>query len=189
MGCGKRNRARRATVGAYKLGDERSVRSNGKRIVSGSFDRTLLLWDVGKGIRIGEPLRGHFLDVISVAFSPDGKRVVSGSLDTTMRLWDAERGVPLGDALHGHGASVLDVAFSRDGRHIVSFSVTAIRLWDAKKGIPLGEPVGATNSWFSNVSFAPDGKHVVTATDKHTLRAWPVLDAWADALARRCRAT
>jgi WD40 repeat protein len=158
---------------------------DGKRIVSGSADKTLRLWNADKGVAIGEPLQGHTLDVNSVAFSPDGKRIVSGGSDTTIRLWDAERGVPLSEALHGHRASVLNVAFSGDGRHIVSFSINAIRLWDAKNGVPLGEPLGATSSWFSNVFFAEDGKHVVAATDRHTLRAWPVLDAWAEALCEK----
>ena len=62
---------------------------NGRRIVSGSADNTLRLWDAATGKPIGPPLQGHTGSVVSVAFSPDGRRIVSGSYDNTLRLWDA----------------------------------------------------------------------------------------------------
>jgi WD40 repeat protein len=68
---------------------------DGTRIVSGSFDTTLRLWDAKSGEPIGAPLKGHESRVMSVAFSPYGTRIVSGSFDTTLRLWDAKSGEPL----------------------------------------------------------------------------------------------
>ena len=52
---------------------------DGQRIVSGSADTTVRLWDAATGQPIGDPLTGHTDAVDSVAFSPDGKRIVSGS--------------------------------------------------------------------------------------------------------------
>jgi hypothetical protein len=65
---------------------------DGTRIVSGSSDKTLRLWDAKSGQPIGTPLRGHKSLVESVAFSPDGTRIVSGSSDKTLRRWDARSG-------------------------------------------------------------------------------------------------
>src|ERR1700733_1735325 len=62
---------------------------DGTRIVSGSRDKTVRIWDAGQGALVGEPLQGHSHSVESVAFSPDGTRIVSGSRDTTVRIWDA----------------------------------------------------------------------------------------------------
>jgi hypothetical protein len=62
---------------------------DGRRLVSGSWDKTLRLWDAATGKPIGPPLQGHTNSVTSVAFSPDGRRLVSGSDDNTLRLWDA----------------------------------------------------------------------------------------------------
>ena len=88
---------------------------DGKRIVSGSGDNTVRLWDADTGQPIGEPLTGHTGAVTSVAFSPDGKRIASGSGDNTVRLWDADTGQPIGEPLTGHTDAVTSVAFSPDG--------------------------------------------------------------------------
>ncbi|KIN96901.1 hypothetical protein M404DRAFT_922554 [Pisolithus tinctorius Marx 270] len=63
---------------------------DGKRIVSGSSDKTVRVWDAERGVQVGSPLEGHTGQVTSVAFSPDGKRIASGSSDKTLRVWDAE---------------------------------------------------------------------------------------------------
>ncbi len=88
---------------------------DGTRIVSGSADNTVRLWDAATGQPIGQPMTGHTGAVSSVAFSPDGTRIVSGSGDKTVRVWDADTGQPIGEPLTGHTDTVTSVAFSPDG--------------------------------------------------------------------------
>ncbi|KAG1827447.1 WD40-repeat-containing domain protein [Suillus subaureus] len=66
------------------------ISSDGNRIVSGSDDQTVRVWDMQTGKAVGAPFRGHTGPVRSVAISPDGKRIVSGSADKTIRVWDLE---------------------------------------------------------------------------------------------------
>ena len=84
-------RGNRKTDGEPLKGHSFSVDSvafspDGKRIVSGSADNTLRLWDVETGKPIGEPLTGHRKEVDSVAFSPDGKRIVWGVMTVRRSL-------------------------------------------------------------------------------------------------------
>jgi WD40 repeat protein len=63
---------------------------DGKKIVSGSEDSTIRMWDVQSGEPLSEAIAGHASMVLSISFSSDGKRIVSGSRDTTIRIWDVE---------------------------------------------------------------------------------------------------
>ncbi|CCA76411.1 related to WD40-repeat protein (notchless protein) [Serendipita indica DSM 11827] len=104
---------------------------DGSRIVSGSDDKTIRLWDAETGQSLGEPFRGHTNSVTAVAFSPDGSRIVSGSYDKTIRLWNAETGQSLGDPLRGHTDWGGAVAFSPDGLEITSVPAhSTITLWN-----------------------------------------------------------
>jgi WD40 repeat protein len=67
---------------------------DGKKIVTGSSDRTVRLWDFTSAKEMSI-LTGHTASVTSVAFSPDGKQIISGSMDNTLRLWDVASGKEL----------------------------------------------------------------------------------------------
>ncbi|KAG1736948.1 WD40-repeat-containing domain protein [Suillus occidentalis] len=76
-----------------------SFSQDGTRVVSGSNDETVRLWDATTGKPIGQPLRGHTDLVSSVSFSPDGTRIISCSQqDGTARVWYAA----IGKSLHDH---------------------------------------------------------------------------------------
>jgi WD40 repeat protein len=64
---------------------------DGARVLSGSRDNTLKLFDAATGALI-RTFEGHLDTVHSVAFSPDGSSVLSGSWDKTVKLWDAATG-------------------------------------------------------------------------------------------------
>src|SRR5258706_14890648 len=80
-------------IGTLRLRHEDTVTSmafapDGKTLASCGHDRTLRLWDVATGKRLGA-VEGHRGRMYSVAFSPDGKRIASTGQDKTVRLWDA----------------------------------------------------------------------------------------------------
>ena len=57
---------------------------DGSKIVSGSADKTIQVWDASTGIERLPPLQGHDSPIESVTFSPDGSKIVSGSADKTI---------------------------------------------------------------------------------------------------------
>ena len=55
-----------------------SYSPDGRRIASGSADKTVRVWDAESGAELAV-LRGHESRVTSVSYSPDGRRIASGS--------------------------------------------------------------------------------------------------------------
>ena len=110
-----------------------SVSADGRRAVSSSDDKTLIVWDVegGAGLRT---LEGHSDQVTGVSVSADGRRALSGSNDRTLILWDVEGGQKL-RTFCGHSDRVTGVCLSADGRRAVSRSEDrSLILWDAAEG-------------------------------------------------------
>ena len=58
-------------------------------LASASFDSTVRLWDVERGLCI-HTLTKHTEPVYSVAFSPDGKYLASGSFDKCVHIWSTQ---------------------------------------------------------------------------------------------------
>jgi WD40 repeat protein len=146
--------------------------SDGRRIVSGSADNTVGVWNTETGQPLMEPLTGHTGRVTSVAFDRDGHRIVSGSDDHTVRVWNADSG-ELIEILQGHKNVVRSVAFSPDGRKIASGGEDdTVRVWDADTGQPIGVPLALHTGAVWSVAFSPDGRRIVSASADNTMRLW-----------------
>jgi len=143
---------------------------DGKRLVSGSYDGGLKVWDAQTGLET-RTLKGHSNVVWSVAFSPDGKRLVSASEDGTVKVWDAQTGQET-RTLKGHAGAVSSVAFSPDGTRLVSGSKDfTLKVWDAQTGQETLTLRGHTG-WVWSVAFSPDGKRLVSGSYDKTLKVW-----------------
>ena len=60
---------------------------DGKRIISGSNDKTVRIWDAETGALEASAFRGHTNEIWYAAFSPDGWRAIMGSNDKVARIW------------------------------------------------------------------------------------------------------
>jgi len=97
-------------------------------LASGSYDNTIILWDVFTG-NIIRTFKGHTDLIFSVSFSPDGTMLASGSGDKTINLWDVATGNII-KTLKGHTDWVNSVIFSPEGSTLASGSSDGtIRLW------------------------------------------------------------
>ena len=63
-----------------------AIAAAGERLVTGSWDKTLIIHDAETGEKI-RTLRGHEEAVTCVALTPDGSRIVSGSGDKSLIVW------------------------------------------------------------------------------------------------------
>ncbi|KAJ2920033.1 hypothetical protein MD484_g254, partial [Candolleomyces efflorescens] len=154
-----------------------AISRDGKRIVSGSWDNTIRIWDMEKGEQVGSSLRGHDDWIRSVAISPNGELIVSGSDDKTVRVWDAKTGTQVGESLQGHGSWVSSVAFSHDGKRIVSSSGDgSIQIWEEvekSRWTQVGDPIrGHDGRAIVTIAISPDDKYIVSGSYDRTIRIW-----------------
>ncbi len=140
-----------------------SVCQRGTRVVSGSEDHTVRMWDARTGLQIGSPLGGHEDIVTCVEITPDGKYVVSGSWDKTVRIWSIAQHAQDGFALTGHEASVQCVAVSPGGRFVLSGSSDkTIRRWNLRTRAQVSDPLVQLVGVVSSIAISPDGSSFVS---------------------------
>ena len=147
-----------------------AVSPDGRYIVSGSWDKTLRVWELETGRCLHTLQEGHWGEVLSVAVSPDGRHIVSsGKYEKTLRVWELGTGRFL-HTLEGLTGSIKSVAVSPDGRYIVSASEDkTLRVWDFGTCRCLHTLQGYTDD-VTSVAVSPDGRYIVQPREDKTLR-------------------
>lgn len=116
-----------------------SFSADGNSLVSGSWDRTVRVWNIFSRAQTSEALQLQS-DLLCVAFRPDGKQIAASSLDGQLTFWSVEEAVQEGVV---------------DGRRDVS---GGRKLTDRRTAA-----ASAATKAFNTVTYAADGSCVLAA--------------------------
>jgi len=156
-----------------------AVFAGDRRVLSGSSDGSIRVWDVASGSQMGAVTEG-VLGPREFAILPDLRRVVValhgipvGTMtdDETLQLWDIEAARQL-HTLAGHQGETSFVRLLPDGRRAVSASVDGtLKVWDADEGRELHTLRGHSGP-ISGIALFPDGRRVASACYGRLLKIW-----------------
>lgn len=151
-----------------------AITPDGSRVVTASFDATIMTWDgkTGKrGITIGKSLmgNGHFKTTISA----DGRRLAASVTDQTVHVWDAERGDEI-RVINMQGGRHASLALSPDGKRLftTTFDQTAIHLWEVDTGKDLLTLPGAPGMAIACLALSTDGKRLAAGDANGGVHLW-----------------
>lgn len=132
--------------------------SDGQFALSGSWDKTLRLWDLTQG-KTTRKFTSHTKDVMSVAFSADNRQIVSGSRDKTIKLWNTLANCKYTIQEDCHSDWVSCVRFSPSNQNPVIVSCgwdKIVKVWNLSNCRLKTNHMGH-NGYLNSVTVSPDG--------------------------------
>ncbi len=138
---------------------------DGEKVVSGSQDGTVRIWDTTTGDTL-LTLRGHE-DVGAVAFSPDGRRVASADAEGRVILWDSHSGDRLWEVSFPEAAAHEKTRKERQNIDTENMSVAEADRMKAFAGA-MGSVMQIHGGGY--VSFSPDGRDLAVGFADEVVR-------------------
>jgi RNA polymerase sigma factor (sigma-70 family) len=136
------------------------------RILASGSQAAIVLWDpaTGKLLRQIPHKPGPYMQVWSLAFTPDGKGLISAGHDGQTHLWDPATGKEIRQ-FKDKGISVRCAVLSPDGRTLATATVDKeIQLWEMATGKMLRRLTGHKEP-IRSLAFSPDGKLLASGSD------------------------
>ncbi|KAF7489069.1 Notchless -like protein 1 [Sarcoptes scabiei] len=135
------------------------VRLQNERLVSGSDDFTLFLWEPESKKKFICRMTGHQQLINDVKFSPDGLFIASASFDKSIKLWNGHSGKYI-TTFRGHVKAVYQIAWSADCRLLASCSAdSTLKVWNVLKSKLIFDLPGHSDEVYA-LDWSPDGEKV-----------------------------
>lgn len=149
------------------------ISSDGHFALSGSWDKTLRLWDLTQGVSTRQFV-SHNKDVLSVAFSADNRQIVSSSRDKTIKLWNTLAQCKYTMQDDGHTDWVSCVRFSPNVQSPIIVSCgwdRKVKVWSLANCKLKTEHVGHT-AYLNSVTVSPDGSLCASGGKDWAVMLW-----------------
>jgi WD40 repeat protein len=144
--------------------------SSGEKLVSGSYDSDIRLWDVTSGE--SKVFKGHANGADALILTPDETEIISVSRDATWRRWNLVTGTA-GPIVRATEPFNSVVAVSPDGALVVTATQEhTVEVWDRLEGRRVLPPLYGHTGYVECLAITPDGRTLLSGSWDHSLRLW-----------------
>jgi WD40 repeat protein len=148
-----------------------ALSSDGRLMVSGSWNATLCIWDTTTEQVLGDPLSENTYGISAVAFSPSGKYIVAASLDKLICIWDVQKHELVKKISTSHAEPISSILFSPDDQHILSGSLDhTLCSWKISSGQMIGQLI--TASPVTSIAISRDGQLIASGSTDKQVSVW-----------------
>jgi len=125
-----------------------ALNSDSTKLVSGSWDKTIRLWDIPSS-KSEKIFKGHTKDVLCIAFSHDERLIFSGGMDNTLKYWNTKGELRFdNNQFRGWVSCILNISKGKS-------NYIAVGSWDGS--------VKILNSEYNIQREIPGGEYAVTS--------------------------
>jgi WD40 repeat protein len=162
-----------------------AVSQDGQRIVSGTIDGLVTVWNAENHSKVTE-WKAHGRGVRVVDVSPDGTRIATGSRNETLCVWSLSTGQRLLGPFK-HDGWVVAVKISPDGRLIATATWIrgSVRVYSQTGGLLVEFPVRVNSALNQSLAWASDSTqlfalsrdgnvHCLDASTRKTRSKWAI---------------
>lgn len=155
-----------------------SVVFAGPKIVAGSDDGTIQIWDPATDVLTSHTASTNEKPIRSLAVTPDGRQVVSGSTDGTVRVWNTERPQQVGPDITValDGESALQAVAVSDRTIAAGINDGTILRWNLNDRRQTGDPLKADDSAVWSLAFSPKGDRIAAGRGNGDVLLWNMAD-------------
>ena len=166
-----------------------AISPDGRRLVSGGFDKSIRIWDLMHNTLIYtvdghvDPEKGVASPVRSIAWNPDGESFASAGFDGALKIWakngQAIETVKLPEKAEGDEIGLNSVVYARDGKNLVVGGGTRAHVLAWKDGkAQLLKSFDFPQQRLLSVAISPDGKSIAAGGGDYEncliLKTWEI---------------
>ena len=145
--------------------------NSSEKLVTGSDDNTLILWDQKISNKPLIRMVGHQGIVNDVKFSPNAFYLASASFDKCIKIWNANTGAFLFN-LRGHVGPVYQLAWSPNSKMLLSCSKdSTLQCWNIQTKKAMHNLPGHADEIYT-VDWAPNGVKAASGSKDQRVRIW-----------------
>jgi len=147
--------------------------ADGSRIITGSNDKTIRVWNAMTGAQVGQMINTQEVRGIGCAGSTEF--VAAGGTGNFVTLWEVATGAMRG-RLQQQSGGIEGVDMSADGRLVVSAGKDkSLMVWDIQKG-SMVRALGGGDDELYCVAFSPDMARMAAGGEEEDVRQWLLPD-------------